>query len=96
MLCRFGSSSLDYLEQGSSCLLFLEASTLGSYLSLLGAVYRLRRRTHKPIRAYIDTADPAERRLGRILALLGASSWDSPDDHRCFEFYLPTREDGKT
>lgn len=96
MLCRMGCSVLDYLDQGDSCLLFLEMSTLGTTLSLLGAVLRLRRRAHKPIRAYIDTTDPAERRLGRVLTLLGAYSWDGPGDHRCFEFYLPIRKDGKT
>ena len=89
MLCRFFSSSLDYLDQGNSCLLFLEMSTLGTSPSLLGAVLRFRRRARKPIRAFIDTADPAERRLGRVLTLLGARSWDGPGDHRCYEFFLP-------
>lgn len=89
MLCRMGCSVLDYLDQGDSCLLFLEMSTLGTTLSLLGAVLRLRLREHKPIRAYVDTADPAERRLGCVLAWMGATVRDSIYDHRCLEFFLP-------
>lgn len=89
MLCRMGCSVLDYLDQGDSCLLFPEMSKFGATLSLLGAVLRLRWRVHKPIRAYIDIADPAECRLGRVLVWLGATVCDSIYDHRCPEFVLP-------
>ena len=89
MICRFGPTLLDYLDEGDAYLIYLYFSDLGMYLSLLGAVCRLRRRGNKPIRAYVDTADLAERRLARVLSLLGAYSWDSLGDHRCFEYYLP-------
>ena len=89
MICRFGPTLLDYLDEGDAYLIYLYFGDLGMYLSLLGAVCRLRRRGNKPIRAYVDTADLAERRLGRVLSLLGAYSWDSLGDHRCFEYYLP-------
>lgn len=89
MICRFGPTLLDYLDEGDAYLIYLYFSDLGMYLSLLGAVCRLRRRGNKPIRAYVDTAAPAERRLGRVLTWMGARSWDDPGDHRCFEFFLP-------
>lgn len=92
MLCRFGPTVIDYLEEDDAYRIYVYWCVLGGYLSLLGAVCRLRRRGNKPIRAYVDTADPAERRLGRVLTLLGARSWDGPDDHRCFEFYLPIKK----
>lgn len=89
MICRFGPTLLDYLDEGDACLIYLYFSDLGMYLSLLVAVRRLQRLSHKPIRAYIDMATPAERRLGRVLTWMGAHSWDDPGDHRCFEFFLP-------
>ena len=88
-IIRAGPTRLDFLDEGPACLLYLDFSRLGDYLSLLVAAHRLRRLTHKPTRAFVDTADPAERRLGRVLTLLGARSWDGPGDHRCFEYYLP-------
>ncbi len=84
-----GPTQLDFLDQGPACLLYLDYSKLGGHLSLLVAVRRLQRLTRKPVRAYLDSADPVEHRLGCVLSLLGAYSWDSLGDHRCYEFYLP-------
>lgn len=89
LICRFGPTALDYLDEGTACRIYVYWSTLGGYPSLLGAVCRLRWRGRKPIRAYIDSTDPAECRLGRVLAWIGATACDSIFDHRFPEFYLP-------
>lgn len=89
MICGFGPTVLDYLDEGDAYRIYVYWCILGSYPSLLGAVLRLRRRARKPIRAYIDIADPAECRLGRVLVWLGATVCDSIYDHRCPEFVLP-------
>lgn len=89
MLCCFFPTVLDYLPEGDAYRIYVSWSLLGGYPSLLGATCRLRRRVNKPIRAYVDMADPAERRLGCVLAWMGATARDSIHDHRCPEFYLP-------
>lgn len=91
-IIRAGPTRLDFLDQGHACLIFPTFSRIGGYLSLIIAVQLMRATTRKPLRVYLDSVDPVENRLGCVLTWLGARSWDSLDDHRCFEFYLPIKK----
>ena len=72
MLCRFGPTVIDYLEEDDAYRIYVYWCVLGGYLSLLGAVCRLRR---TPLSAVEGVSSRCSARTaGTVLEITVASS----------------------